>query len=102
MQLYKVKLDIGGYLAASGKVRQYSRGEAIKKARRFKGKIEKGMVSQQGLCPKCEREIREFRNMEIQDFMAVYRYTCSNCKFKGKEWFELAFKYHTDAKGEAL
>lgn len=51
MQLYKVKLNEGhsakpdqnidGYLAESGMMCLYTRGEAIKKAKAFNGKIEK-------------------------------------------------------------
>ena len=46
MQLYKIKLNAGGYLTTSDAVNNdtlclYGRGEAIKKARAFNGRIEK-------------------------------------------------------------
>jgi phosphotransferase system IIB component len=50
MQLYKIKLDVGGYLTMDKALNVggsedtlclYGRGEAIKKARAFKGRIEK-------------------------------------------------------------
>ena len=49
-QLYRVKINTAivredcqkdGYLAVNGRIADYSRGEAIKKARAFDGKIEK-------------------------------------------------------------
>ncbi len=108
-QLYKVKteekdadVDKDGFLRSFGVTHQYTRGEAIKKARMFNGKIEKGMISEQGLCPKCQTHGLEYGAMELQDSMIYYAYSCENCTFEGKEWFELSFQCHTDKNGEEL
>ncbi len=104
MQMYKVKLNKGGYLKFkhNKKVAQYTRGEAIKKARMFDGKIEKGMISEQGTCPKCEKQNLDYGAQDLQDDSIIYPYECPDCKFLGKEWFKLSFQCHTDSTGNEL
>jgi hypothetical protein len=107
MQLYKVKtnekgvdVDKEGFLRSFGVTRQYARGEALKKARMFNGKIVKGIISEQGRCPKCQKQNLDYGAQDLQDDSIIYPYECRDCGFLGKEWFELSFQFHSGNDGQ--
>ena len=103
MQLYKVRteekgIDVNddGFLMSFGVVQQYTRGEAIKKARMFNGKISKGEINEQETCPKCNEITLEFTDREINDNVLTWDYTCPHCGFKGFESYNMIFTGHTE------
>lgn len=103
MQLYKVKIDHteldadkDGFLMSFGETAQYTRGEAIKKAKMFNGRIIKSENHEQGMCPKCNETNLEFEDREITDNALTWNFTCPDCGFRGYESYSMIFTGHTE------
>ena len=60
------------------------------------------MTSVQGRCPKCNSDDLKYDSLEIVDDSLYYPYTCRQCEFDGREWYNLHFIGHWDLDGEEL
>jgi len=59
------------------------------------------MKPQQGICPKCNQSIKDYKALEIEDDSVYYPYECK-CGFKGNEYYDLNFNSHWDRNGNEI
>jgi hypothetical protein len=52
-----------------------------------------------GKCPQCSKFHLKYGIMEPEGEQIFYPYTCSNCEFEGKEYYNLEFCTHMDFDG---
>ena len=53
-----------------------------------------------GQCPKCGSNNINYESLTIVDNGLYYPYDCEDCKFEGKEWYEIEFYAHYGAKND--
>lgn len=55
-----------------------------------------------GECPKCKSENLDYQGFEMQDDGGYYPYTCKECEFEGREYYNLDFVGHYTEDGEKV
>ncbi len=101
MQKYKVKTDrtnVGenkdGFLCTYGVVTQYSRGDALKEAKIYGGKIVIGEKHERNTCPKCGDSNLDYYQEEAREDMMYFMYACGECNHEGTEVHKTVFIGH--------
>lgn len=61
-------------------------------------------MNAEGKCPKCGKygQLSYDGKLEMQDSGGYYRYTCGNCGFSGREYYNLIFCEHMNEDGSPI
>ncbi len=101
MQKYKVRtskkgvdVDKDRFLRSYGVVTQYSRGDALKEAKIYGGKIVIGEKHERNTCPKCGDSNLDYYQEEAREDMMYFMYTCGKCNYEGVEVHKTVFIGH--------
>ena len=62
------------------------------------------MCKEIGKCPRCGSERLDYDAFELGSIggTAYYPFTCNDCGFTGREWYDLNFSGYTDEDGEEM
>ena len=56
--------------------------------------IDRKETTEAGVCPYCGSGNLNYGGFQFCDNAGYYDYTCAECEFEGKEWYDLTFSGH--------